>query len=261
MAYLAPTRTSLGHVSGERWTFDESVTHVFEDMLRRSIPQYDVMRRAVFDLGSQFVTPNSQIVDLGCARGEALAGFVDAYAHANRYLGVDASAPMIEAAQARFAVEIDNGLVRIVEADLRGAYPAAEAGLTLCVLTLQFTPPECRQRIVDDVYRSTVAGGALILVEKIRGATPRLDRLLIENYYALKAANGYTMEEIQRKRLSLEGVLVPMTSRSNEDLLASAGFEEVDCFWRWMNFAGWVAVKRGEPQSGGEWPPPQGAES
>ena len=43
--------------------------------------------------------------------------------------------------------------------------------------------------------------------------------------------------------MSLEGVLVPVTAKWNEQLLRSAGFAEVDMFWRWMNFAGWVAVK------------------
>jgi 4-aminobutyrate aminotransferase/(S)-3-amino-2-methylpropionate transaminase len=38
-------------------------------------------------------------------------------------------------------------------------------------------------------------------------------------------------------------VLVPLTARWNEEALLSAGFREVDSFWRWMNFAGWVAVK------------------
>ena len=66
---------------------------------------------------------------------------------------------------------------------------------------------------------------------------------MVESYYRLKSAHGYSQEEIERKRLSLEGVLVPVTARWNEELLYMAGFRQVDCFWRWMNFAGWVAVK------------------
>ena len=62
-------------------------------------------------------------------------------------------------------------------------------------------------------------------------------------YYDLKRANGYTEDQIQRKRLSLDGVLVPLTARWNEEMLRMVGFNEVDCFWRWMNFAGWVAIK------------------
>lgn len=29
----------------------------------------------------------------------------------------------------------------------------------------------------------------------------------------------------------------------NEEMLQMVGFREVDCFWRWGNFAGWLAVK------------------
>jgi len=66
---------------------------------------------------------------------------------------------------------------------------------------------------------------------------------MVDLYYRLKSANGYSQEEIQRKRMSLEGVLVPVTAAWNEELLRQAGFQQVDCFWRWMNFAGWVALK------------------
>ena len=55
--------------------------------------------------------------------------------------------------------------------------------------------------------------------------------------------SGYNQESIERKRLSLEGVLVPVTAGWNEDILHSAGFLHIDCFWRWMNFAGWMAIK------------------
>ncbi len=66
---------------------------------------------------------------------------------------------------------------------------------------------------------------------------------MVACYYSMKADNRHSEEEIDRKRLALEGVLVPVTARWNEELMASAGFQEIDCFWRWMNFAAWVAVK------------------
>ena len=51
--------------------------------------------------------------------------------------------------------------------------------------------------------------------------------------------------EIARKRQALEKVLVPLTAGENEALLKKAGFREVDVFFRWANFCGWVAVKTG----------------
>jgi len=110
-------------------------------------------------------------------------------------------------------------------------------------LTLQFTPIEHRLRIMQDIYDHTTPGGALILVEKVIGASAHIDRAMVDAYYKMKSDNGYSQEQIERKRLSLEGVLVPMTARWNEEMLQMVGFRQVDCFWRWMNFAGWVAVK------------------
>ena len=226
-----------------KWAFDAEVTQAFDNMLSRSIPQYEAMRRACFDMACRYVLPGTGIVDLGCSRGEALRPLVECYGAANRYVGVEVSPPMLEAARARFAEEIAEGVVRIEEQDLRREYPAVEASVTLSVLTLQFTPIEYRQRIVSEVWRHTLPGGAFVLVEKVLGASAEIDRALVETYYSLKREQGYSTEEIERKRLSLEGVLVPVTARWNEELLRGAGFREVDCFWRWMNFAGWVAVK------------------
>jgi tRNA (cmo5U34)-methyltransferase len=223
-----------------RWTFDSDVTSVFDDMLARSIPQYEVMRRACFDLGSRYVQPDTYIVDLGCSRGESLAPFVEHFGEQNLYLGIELSEAMYVASRARFA---GNERVIIRQDDLRERYPSERASLTLSVLTLQFTPIEYRQRIVQDVYDSLEPRGAFILVEKVLGATAKLDRDMVSVYYAMKARNGYTQEQIERKRLSLEGVLVPVTAKWNEELLRMAGFRQVDTFWRWMNFAGWIAVK------------------
>lgn len=226
-----------------KWQFDGSVTDVFDDMLARSIPQYEVMRRACFALACKYRQHKTDIVDLGCSRGEAIATLVDEFGATNHFVGIEVSPEMLEAARQRFKGYIDVGTVAIRDLDLRGKYPQVSASVTLCVLTLQFTPIEHRLRILKDIYRHTLPGGALILVEKVLGATADIDGVMVETYYGLKSDNGYTQEQIERKRLSLEGVLVPVTAHWNEEMLRMTGFNEVDCFWRWMNFAGWVAVK------------------
>jgi tRNA (cmo5U34)-methyltransferase len=241
-----PSPTSLGHSPDERWSFDEEVTRVFDDMLERSIPQYETMRGLVFELGRSFVQPGTHVVDLGCSHGEALAPFVEAFGASASYVGVEVSPPMLQAARQRFAREIQAGLVTLLDLDLRRGYPDVEASLTLSVLTLQFTPIEHRPRIVQEAYDHTVAGGALVLVEKVLGGSGRLDGLLTDLHHRLKRASGYTQEEIDRKRLSLEGVLVPVAAAWNEDLLRRTGFPHVECFWRCLNFAGWIAVKDGK---------------
>jgi tRNA (cmo5U34)-methyltransferase len=201
------------------------------------------MRDAVAELATRYVRPGTHVVDLGCSLGEALAPLVDRFGADCRYVGVEVSAPMLDAARARFQRWIDAGVVEILDLDLRTAYPRVQASVVLSILTLQFTPIEERRRILQDVHASLVEGGALILVDKVAGATALLDRDFVDRHHEFKRASGYTREEIERKRLSLQGVLVPATAGWNEDALRAVGFAHLDCFWRWMNFAGWVAIK------------------
>lgn len=224
-----------------RWEFNAEVTRVFEEMLERSIPQYQIMRRAVYDVGSAFVSGHA-VVDLGCSRGDALAPFVEHCANrADAFIGFEVSEPMRMAAQERFADRTD---VIISDHDLRDGIPYLSASLVLSVLTLMFIPVNYRAEILQHAYERLTHGGAMILVEKVLGASSRVDDVLVGVYHDWKHLAGYSREEIERKRLALEGVLVPLTAEWNEGMLARAGFVDVDCFWAALNFRAWVAVKR-----------------
>jgi tRNA (cmo5U34)-methyltransferase len=231
--------------------FDEEVTRAFDDMLERSVPQYEVMRAVVHDIALTFLDPEQVgavtaplVVDLGCSRGETMAMLTQTLRERRldaRFLGLDLSAPMVDAAQQRFA---DEPNVEVVQLDLRESYPqVAPAQVTLAILTLQFIPIEYRQSVVKRVYEHTRKGGCFILVEKVLGQTSQLNDMMVARYLDMKRANGYSEEQIIRKRLALEGVLVPITASWNEELLTRAGFEAVDCVWRWMNFAAWAAIR------------------
>lgn len=224
------------------WEFDPEVTRVFDDMLERSIPDYDKMRDWVTDVATAFVQPFSILVDLGCSRGEALAR-VHALCPDVDCLGVEISQPMLGAASERFEAD---GNVEIREWDLRKGYPerARPVSVTLSVLTLMFVPMNYRLQLVAEAWEQTTYGGAFILVEKCIGAGPKIDDVLQANYHRLKTEQGYTPDDVERKRLSLEGQLVPLTAEWNVHLLKTAGFAEVDCFWAWGPFRGWLAVKR-----------------
>jgi len=232
-----------------KWTFDDKVTDSFDDMLERSIPQYTVMRHAVTDLAALVLdaTPGDQrrVVDLGTSRGRAVQQLVDGYSDTTKFLLCELSEPMLAAASDLYATEIAAGRVRLECRDLRTDYPSEEpASVVLSILTLQFIPVNYRQRIVQQVFDQLDPGGAFILVEKVIGDGPLIDDWMIDLYHGHKYKAGYSYESIDRKRRSLEGVLVPNTARQNVELLERAGFAAVDCFWRWMNFSGWIAVKR-----------------
>jgi len=234
---------SRGHNPDGEWQFDEGVTACFDDMLERSIPQYSEMRALVTYFAECYRQRETTICDLGASRGEAIAPLIDKYGALNTYALVEVSEPMLAVLRERFAGWVDTGRLRIYDTDLRRGFPPERCSVILAVLTLQFVPIEYRQRVVTDAYEALLPGGALIVVEKILGDTAPIDNRLVDRYLAMKSEKGYSDDDIERKRLSLEGVLVPLTAEWNMRLLERAGFSQVDCFWRWCNFAGWVAIK------------------
>lgn len=246
----------------EKWEFDESVAECFENMLERSIPQYSVMRTAtanlVFDMivAQKFVKGTYNILDIGCSDGlmiETLVNKFKNYDETNdkesicpkgQFLGIDVSQPMLVKAKHRLLEEVISHKVEIRYCDLKVDFPEGVFDAVTSILTIQFTPIEYRQHIIQNIYNSlSNKNGVFIMVEKVLGNTDRINQLFVKNYYAVKSENGYSQDQIERKRLSLEGVLVPVTNDWNIDLLKQAGFKEVDVFWRWMNFVGYIAIK------------------
>lgn len=231
------------NVKGKKWEFDEDVTQCFDDMLERSIPDYENMRNLCFTLGQRFVKQNTNIVDIGCSNGLAIYPFIKKNGACNHYKLYDVSKPMLEACKEKYSGYVESGLVEVAEHDLREGIGILNNSVVLSILTIQFTPIEYRQKIIESIYNSLNEGGAFIYVEKLLGNTNKLDSVFVDEYYNIKKEHSYTQEQIQDKRKSLEGVLVPITENWNIELLKSSGFKQIDCFWRYLNFAGFIAIK------------------
>jgi len=238
-------------IPNSKWEFNSDVTEVFSNMLERSIPQYDIMRDGVYNLGCQILDKYNndkvKILDLGCSNGISLERFIKKYQMNGIFTGVDMSEPMLDEAKKCCKKYIEppyNYPIYIYKTDLRTEFPEYHSyNLILSVLTIQFIPIEYRQMIVQKIYDTLEPNGGFIMIEKVLGNTAILNELMVNEYLKMKKINGYTDEQIERKKLSLEGVLVPMTSNWNVDILKQAGFKIIDTFWRWMNFEGYVCIK------------------
>lgn len=224
---------------GEKREFNEDVAACFANMLERSIPDYKSMRAITYKAGERFIQPDTLIVDVGCSTGLAVEPFVEKYKDQNDFLLIDNAPAMVDACRKRFA---DVPGVQVEAGNLWEYLPLRDkASLVLSVLSLQFMPTSYRQKMLSDIYDGLAPGGALILVEKI--VSESLDDLMVHLYYEMKRENGYTEAQIMDKRRSLENVLSPLKVGWNVDMLRTAGFKQVDMFWRCLNFCGWIAVK------------------
>jgi tRNA (cmo5U34)-methyltransferase len=231
-------------IPSDKWIFNQEVTTVFDDMLERSIPDYINMRTLVNDLTLKYLQNRSSVLDLGCSTGGAIKDIIASVQPEVVFIGVEISEPMREQAKKNLQKFIETKQVKIINCDLREDFPISSNSVVLSILTIQFIPIEHRQKIISNIYESLLSGGVFIFVEKILGNDSIGNSMLEDLYYKLKGENGYTEEQIRSKRKSLEGILVPVTSDWNMEMMSKAGFSNIQQFWQQLNFAGWVGFKK-----------------
>jgi tRNA (cmo5U34)-methyltransferase len=228
--------------------FGEETAAVFDDMLLRSIPQYEELQRMIGDLAASFAEPDTRVYDLGCSTGNTLATLSEAIPAPVSLIGVDYSAPMLERARKRLGRLVDDGRLELHKADLNQGIDLTNASVVVLNLTLQFVRPLRRDQLIRSICRGVNANGCIILVEKVLGNDSLFNRTYIKLYYEMKRRNGYTETEIAQKREALENILVPYRVDENFELLRRNGFDQVDMFFKWYNFCGIIGVKSPHPQ-------------
>ena len=228
------------------FVFDEKVAEVFADMLNRSIPLYDEQQRMIGDIARRFWIPGTGIVDLGSSLGTTLINIAKALPNANSLTGYDNSQPMIKRATENVANANLHSRISFEYADLNEGLDNLTikntSVITLC-WTLQFVRPLKRDQLIRNLYKSLANGGILIITDKILTNDSNMNRFFIDFYYDYKRKKGYSDQEINRKREALENVLVPYRFDENFELFKRNGFEIVETFFQWHNFAGFLCVK------------------
>lgn len=235
----------------EDFRFDKTVTNVFDDMVSRSVPFYTEIQHTIAELASRFIRPKTFVYDLGCSTGATLIQLTRQIQEPSvRIIGIDNSKPMLQKARLRLREEGMSRRCQLLEGDLNARIEISKASVVLMNWTMQFVRPIHRDALVRRIYKGLVNGGCFLMMEKILGRETSLNQRYIEIYYEFKRRMGYSELEIAQKREALENVLIPYRVDEDIELLRRNGFEIVDVFFRWCNWAGFLAVKRlsGKPR-------------
>lgn len=239
MLFSAPIE-SLGD-----WTFDERVAEVFPDMIQRSVPGYSNIISMIGMLAGRFVTPGSQVYDLGCSLGAATLSARRNITHENcRIIAVDNSAPMVARCRRHIDAFRASTPVDVLEADIRDI-PVENASLVVLNFTLQFLEPDDRLTLLKKIWAGLNPGGALVLSEKFSFEDSRMGELLFDMHLDFKRANGYSELEISQKRSMLENVMLTDSVGQHKSRLREAGFDHCELWFQCFNFGSLVAIKSG----------------
>jgi len=192
---------------------------------------------------THYAKPATSIYDLGCSTGTLLLKLSEALEPSTniKLIGIDNSVAMLKKAQETLGRS--SMPCEMVEANLNDNFTIANGSVVVMNYTLQFVQPEYRISILKNIFNGLVPGGSLVLIEKVKSEVPEVNKTFIELHHQFKEQKGYSKLEISQKREALENVLIPWTVEQNHHLLKSAGFSTVDLFFKWNNFAGFIALK------------------
>ncbi len=220
--------------------FDEAVASVFDDMLSRSVPFYDEVRKLVISLILAEQEEGKSVLDLGSSTAKFLLDLHSKMDTKMHLKGLDNSQAMLDRAEQKcqaFGANIELELADML------TYDYLNEDVIVANYTLQFIRPMQRIELIRKLYEGLNDGGIFIFSEKVVFEDKKLDKELIDIYYDYKKEQGYSEYEIAQKREALENVLIPFTIKENIQMCKDAGFENIETIFQWANFVTFVVKK------------------
>ena len=224
-----------------KFTFDQKVVDVFDDMVLRSVPGYKQMIELIGLAGRTYPIINSNVYDLGCSTGAATLSIAsNLKSKSIKIFSIDNSQEMLDQCSRNLS-GIEANIHYICD-DIENIQ-FENASLIVLNLTLQFIKLENRTELVKRLYDSLLPGGALFISEKIIHEDVETNKDLIDLHESFKKENGYSKTEIAQKRKALENVLLPETLGQHIKRLKDVGFKRPLVQMQCINFASFLTIK------------------
>ena len=226
--------------------FNHQVAQVFDDMISRSVPGYELCHEVMALITKRYAQAGSLLFDLGCSSGTSTKVLADFSPNNCKVIGVDNSQPMIDRCQGTLQDLIQTQRVALSCQDIRDT---DRTGASIIVLnyTLQFLPLAIRDQLMARIYQALLPGGIVFIAEKI--VDPNLDQQVAVSdlHLDFKRQQGYSELEIAQKRSALEAILIPETELDHHQRLRQCGFEIPQTLTRALNFIAFMGQKPRSP--------------
>ena len=221
-----------GHIVD--FAFNEDVVTVFPDMIRRSVPGYELIIPMGGLMAARHLGATGRAFDLGCSLGASSVALLSQCSSPDiRVIGVDSSAAMIDQAKRT----IDDPRITFHCDDLLTTKVTDAKGVMLNFV-VQFLPVKSRSELLQRIAKEMDPAGLVILSEKVQDENPQVQGFYDSTHLAWKRANGYSRLEVSQKRQALENVMRVESPQTHHERLLLAGFKDVV---QWFHCLNWVS--------------------
>ena len=176
---------------------------------------------------------SERILDLGTGDGRLIALLRVDREQAD-CIGLDASAPMLAAARERFA---GDERIELVEHDLTEPLPAlGRFDAIVSSMAIHHLEHERKRALYAEIFDLLEPGGVFANFDHVASPTERL-------HAAFFAAIGEPLSDADPSDRLLD-------VETQLGWLRELGFDDVDCYWKWLEMALLIGVRPGERRRG-----------
>jgi tRNA (cmo5U34)-methyltransferase len=217
---MAPTHSVKRHLDVDAAGYDAQI--------RRFIPHYDELLATGVDLLVALVPPDAEVLDLGAGTGGLSEAVLEGLPDAHVTL-LDVDAEMLAVARRR--LEHFGRRVALREASFLDPLPAADAAVAS--LALHHVPDlGAKTELYRAIHDALSPGGAFLNLDAAISGQPRLDALVYDRWAAHMATRGIEDVEARAHFAAWDDEDTYFALDAELTAMRSAGFAEVECFWR-----------------------------
>ncbi|MGR3178534.1 MAG: class I SAM-dependent methyltransferase [Candidatus Anammoxibacter sp.] len=209
----------------------EKTAFVYDGLIRRLVPWYNEQNEIIVDLVPFDKSEQVKVLDLGVGTGALSYSILKSFSKA-QIVAFDLSCNMIKECRLNLAAFKDRITLR------RGNFGHDSFGcgydIVVSGLAIHHLKDDEKRKLFARIYGALNLGGVFLIREIVLGETIHLTELYRKMWCEYIKSNNENDEMWLDKHLKED---MPATVEDQMSWLGKAGFSDVGCHWRYLNFA------------------------
>ena len=210
----------------------------YDGQRRKVIPCFDDFYKTAIDLIPFDTEDKFTVLDLGAGTGLLTALILNAFPKASSMV-LDISEKMLAKAKERFK---GNDQVHFYAMDYARSPLTGEFDLIVSAMSIHHLYDSDKRLLFKKIYNALLPGGMFIHAELAKGATDVTEKIYQRMWFQYLKKTDLTEDQLS---LIFERMSYDKTTTLDIQLnwLKKAGFTDVDCFYKYYNFAVYAGRK------------------
>ena len=220
----------------------------YDDVIKKRVPLYNEIQTLMVSLLPFSKKEYLRVLDVGCGTGETSVGLLKEFP-LSRVTGIDGSQDMLDVAAAK--VKQTTWRIDFICQDIRvagGQWPVVrgeeEFDVIISAFSLHYLNEDEKKALLSKCRDALKPGGIFIDAEAVISPSAKVYQLYMEKWKDFQRSNGFSEDEIGAQMLKFVRDVKPLTVERQVCLMSEAGFTDVECYFKYLNWAVFGGYKK-----------------